>query len=98
MDLDDSLRARSTEYDAAIDHLLDSLHGPEEAFAILGIELIQATTAYARALNEASRAVPREIAEHYLQLAHNLHIEAPFLIAKLTGYRERHIPATPLSE
>jgi len=71
--------------------MIASLNGPEDAFAIRGRELIEATTHYARALNEASREVPQEIAEHYLQLARNLHIEAPFLIAKLTAYRERRI-------
>jgi hypothetical protein len=93
MALDDNLHARAAEYDSAIDTLLDALHGSEDTFAVLGLELIEATTRYARALNDASRESPQEIAEHYLQLARNLHIEAPFLIAKLTRYRERHVPA-----
>jgi hypothetical protein len=94
MDFETTLRARAAEYDAAIDNLLDVLSVSDDAFALRGIELVEATTNYARALNEASKQAPQEISEHFLQLARNLHIEAPFLIARLTRYREGRNSAT----
>lgn len=88
--LEDDLRARAAEYDTAVDNLLTALHGSEDTFGVLGVEAVDAGTQYARALGDASRSAPQEIAEHYITLARNLHIELPFLLAKLTRYREQH--------
>ena len=85
---EDSVRARAAEYETAVDNLLSALHSGEDTFGVLGVEAVDAGTQYARALGDASRSEPQEIAEHYLTLARNLRIELSFLIARLTRYRE----------
>jgi len=87
---EDGVRARAADYENAVDNLISALHGDEDTFGVLGVEAVAAGTQYARALGDASRSAPQEIAEHYLTLARNLHIELPFLIARLTRYRETH--------
>lgn len=86
---DEMLRRRAVEFDAAIDKMIDALQESDDVFGDRGVTVTHAATQYARALHEASNHVPQEIGEHYVQLARNLHIEVPFLIFKLNGYRER---------